>query len=271
LIRPLGRHHPTIRRLRALRRDPARRRQESTLLAEGVHLARAALDSAVEVELVVIAPRLSATPEGRDLLRAIEQRRLDCAQVDAAVLDSLQDARSPQPILTLARRPEWPEDAGFSSGGPVPLIVVAAGIQDPGNLGGLVRTADAAGATACFVTAGSTDPFHPRAVRATMGAIFRLPVRAWPEGELLGRLRERGLCRIGAQPAEGVTYDRCDFARPVAVIFGGEGAGLSPPLRSGLDESVHVPMRRGVDSLSVGAAAAIILFEAARQRERDRP
>lgn len=266
MARTLGRTHPTIRRLRALRADPALRREQSVFLAEGVHLAQEALQSAADVELVVYSKRLSSREEGRALLRAVAQRQLSCAEADDALLDSIQDARSPQPIVMLVRRPDWPLDAGLCVPGPTPLAVVAVGIQDPGNLGSLVRTADAAGATACFVVQGSADPFHPRAVRATMGSVFRMPIFLDSETGLVERLRARGLRLIGTETTTGVVYHGCDLTRPSALFFGAEGTGLAPALRSELDESIQVPMRAGVNSLSVGAAAAVVLFEAARQR-----
>jgi len=261
-----GRQHPTIRRLRALRRDPLLRRDESVFIAEGVHLAQTALACSADVELVVVSPRLGATAEGRELLAEIQARGLDWAETTDAVLDSVQDARSAQPVLCLVRRPAWTADAGLETGDGVPLVVVAAGIQDPGNLGAIVRTADAAGATACFVFEGSCDPFHPRAVRATMGAVFRLPVIQDSPETLFERLRGRGLRLIGTEAGRGSDYDRCDLTGPLAILLGSEGAGLPDPLRDALDESVRVPMREGVESLSVGAAAAVVLFEAARQR-----
>lgn len=266
MARKLGRRHPIIRRLRALRDDPALRREQSVFLAEGVHLAQEALRSAADVELVVFSKRLSSREEGRALLRAVGQRRLNCAEADDALMDSIQDARSPQPILMLVRRPDWPPDAGLGVRGPTPLAVVAIGIQDPGNLGSLLRTADAAGATVCFVAEGSADPFHPRAVRATMGSIFRVPVFLESERGLVARLHARGLRLIGTEATTGTVYHRCNLDRPAAVFFGAEGSGLPPSLRSLLDESIQVPMREGVNSLSVGAAAAVVLFEAARQR-----
>jgi TrmH family RNA methyltransferase len=266
VIPTIGRRHPTIRRLRALRRDAALRRQQSVFLAEGVHLALEALRSDADVELVVCSGRLSSNEEGRDLLRAIERRALQAVETADAVLDSLQDARSPQPVLTLVRRRSWPPQAGLEDPGLVPLVAAACGVQDPGNLGGLLRTADAAGATAFFVSQGSVDPFHPRAVRATMGSIFRVPVHVEPEDTLLLRLRDHGLRLVATDPAGGLDYDRCDLRGPVALLFGGEGPGLSAALRGRADESLRVPMRREMNSLSVGAAAAVVLFEAARQR-----
>ena len=182
------------------------------------------------------------------------------------MIQSLQDARSAQPILSVVRRPQWPPDTGLTMAQPGALLGVVHGIQDPGNLGSLFRTLHAAGGTACFVDDGCADPFHPRAVRASMGSILRLPVLVEPTGDLLPRLRERGIALVGADASGEHEYQRCDLARPVAVCFGGEGHGLPPELLAELDETVCVPLHSGVDSLSVGAAAAVLLFEAARQR-----
>jgi len=271
VFRVLGRQHPTIRRLRVLRRDPARRRAESVLVAEGIHLAQEALaTSRASVELVVLSPELGRTEEGRRLIAALRQSEVRCFETSDSVIQSLQDARSAQPILAVVRRPRWPPDSGLETAQPGALLAVAHGIQDPGNLGSLVRTLHAAGGTACFVDPGCADPFHPRAVRAGMGSMLRLPVLSEPTADLLPRLRERGIALLGADAAGEQEYQDCDLARSVAIFFGGEGRGLPPELLAELDETVRVPLQSGVDSLSVGAAAAVLLFEAARQRSATR-
>jgi TrmH family RNA methyltransferase len=264
-MRTLGRHHRIVRRVRALRTRPELRREESALVAEGIHLAREALASGAEIELALVSPRLVTLTEGAALLRALDERGVSCAELDDALLASLQDARTPQPVLLVVRRPRPSAEEAIGAV-PIPLVAVAAGVQDPGNLGGLVRTADAAGATACWVCEGCADPYHPRAVRATMGSIFRLPLALSAPADALLRLRARGLRLIGADPVRGADYDRSNLAGPTALVFGGEGAGLAAEWRAALDDYVRVPMRCGVESLSVGAAAAVVLFEAARQR-----
>jgi TrmH family RNA methyltransferase len=266
VVEELGRRHPLLRRLRALRRDPARRRTEGLLLAEGLHLAAEVLRSAVRVELVVSSPRLERAPGGRELLREIDDRGLPRVLVADAVLDDLQDARTAQPILMLVQRPERAPDAGLEPAGGVPLVAVADGVQDPGNLGSLLRTAHAAGATAFAATGEGADPFHPRAVRASAGSVLRFPPLVEPRSTLVERLRRRRIVCIGADPAGRLDHRRADLTRPVALFFGGEGRGLAPPLREVLDETVRIALQAEVESLSVTAAAAVLLFEAARQR-----
>ena len=263
---PVGRHHPLVKRLRALRRDARRRESEGVFVAEGIHLVSEALAARAAVELVAVSPRLLLKPEGRALMREIEGRGMPCVEAADSVLDSVQDARSPQPVLALVGRPRWSHEQALSRDDSAPLIVVAFGLQEPGNLGALVRTADGAGAAACYVCGDSVDPYHPRAVRATMGSIFRLPTPRVDLPDLLRRFRDRAVRTIGTSPSATTSYLECDLARPVAVFFGREGTGLPDELAARLDDRVHIPLRPGVESLSVGAAAAVLLFEAARQR-----
>jgi TrmH family RNA methyltransferase len=152
--------------------------------------------------------------------------------------------------------------------GAAPLVVTAVGVQDPGNLGSMVRTADAAGADAFFACGETADPYHPRAVRATMGSIFRLPPRDADPGMLIDRLRHAGIACLAADLGEGPAHHAHDLTGPTALFFGRESGGLPGEILSRLDERIRIPMRDDVDSLSVGAAAAVVLFEAARQRER---
>jgi TrmH family RNA methyltransferase len=255
-----------IRRVRELRRDGASRCRESVFVAEGLHLAEEALAAGAAIELVLFAPRLRSGAQGARLLERLEAAGLECLETSDAVLDSLQDARSPQPVLVVARLSEWGPEAQPAPDGTPPLVVVAHAIQDPGNLGALVRTADAAGATAFVVCGESADPLHPRAVRATMGSIFRLPPGRREPDELLAGLREREVRTVGADLRGSTDLGGLDLSGPVAIFFGREAEGLPAGLRQRLDSTVRIPMRPGVESLSVGAAAAVILFEAARQR-----
>ena len=263
---PAGRRHPVIRRLRELRRDRALRDREGVLVAEGVHLVREALAADAAVELFLLSPRLREREEGRELEARILASGRPCFETADTVLEQLQDARSAQPVLALAHRPAPQPDAGFAPPGATPLLVVACGVQDPGNLGAILRSADAAGASACYACGESADPYHPRTVRASMGSIFRMPIARDDPSTLRERLRSAGIPAAAAVPHEGEPYDAADLAGPLALFLGSEGSGLPPELRSSMDLSLRIPMRDGVESLSVAAAAAVLLFEASRQR-----
>jgi len=234
------------------------------LLAEGVHLAQEALKSGTAIETVVVSPRLTHNSEGRALLQTIERRGLNCLHTSDAVLESLQDARSPQPILMVLRRPRWTLDDLLGSS--QPLVTVAYGLQDPGNLGSLVRTAEAAGSTGCLLCGSCADPFHPRTVRASAGSMLRLPVVELETEALLARLAAAQVAVFATDALDGTLFHQCDFSGPSAILFGGEGSGLPPEIVGLAQQTARIPLQAGVESLSVSAAAAVVLFEAARQR-----
>lgn len=262
----LGRHHSLMRRLRALRRDASLRRSEGVFVAEGLHLAQEALRCNAEIEAFFVAPRLGSTPAGRDLLAAIEAQQAPCHEAEDATLDAAQDARSPQAVVCVVRRRAWPETEIARAVDAGALVIVLEGIQDPGNVGAILRSADAAGCDLGLVTGASADPYHPRAVRATMGSIFRLPVVEEATGAAVERLRGLGYRLIGAVPRGGGDYRHADWGGKLALVMGSEGSGISTELRERLDQALTIPLRSGVESLSVGAAAAVLLFEVARQR-----
>jgi len=262
----LSRTHPIARRLRALRGDAALREAEGVFVAEGIHLAMDALAAGAAIEAAVVSPRLAESGEGRDLARRLQEAGILAHSSSEATLDGLQDARSPQPVVLIVRREPVSLDAVLSGRGGTPLLVVACGVQEPGNLGALMRTADAAAATGFLATPGSAGLTHPRAVRASMGAIFRLPAVEATLDRVLEEVHSRQFTVIGADARGAVNYDTADWRGPVALLLGGEGAGLPPEAEAALDLRVTVPMAPGVESLSVNAAAAVLLFEAARQR-----
>lgn len=264
----LSRSHPLARRLRELRRDPARRAAEGVLVAEGIHLVQEALAAKIAIEAVVLSNRLGRTDEGRRLETRLRLASVPVHEASDATLDALQEARSPQPVLAIVKRiPSSLRDLARAAG--PALVTVACGVQDPGNLGTLLRTTEAAGGTGLAASEGSADLTHPRTVRASMGAIFRLPAAAASLDEVLDHAVSARMRLVGADADATALYDAVDWSRPVVVLFGAEGAGLPDAARARLDDRVKIPMAAGVESLSVAAAAAVILFEAARHRRRD--
>jgi TrmH family RNA methyltransferase len=256
----LGRHHPLLKRLRQLRRSPALRREEGRMLAEGLHLAEEALQAEAEIETVIFDPRLEATDEGQTLLKAFHRSGVPLGRVAASVMQGLQDAQSAQPILCLID--SAPLDAPPFR--PQGAVVLLDGIQDPGNLGGILRSADAAGVAGVIICGASCDRFHPRTVRASMGASFRLPTRVDTLEQAVARLREEGhtICATDSQATQHYT-SICEIEKP-AILFGSEGAGLDEATLDKADVRLKIPMHGRVESLSVGAAAAVLLFELGR-------
>ena len=153
----------------------------------------------------------------------------------------------------------------------VPLVVVAVGLQNPGNVGAVLRAAEAAGASGAYLTAGTADPLSWKAVRGAMGSAFRLPhVRGISADEVLARLRARGVTTLAAVAGEADAYDAADLTRPVALLLGREADGLSAALAARADRRITIPMAGRAESLNVAVAAGVLLFEAARQRAQGR-
>lgn len=256
-----SRANPFVRRLRALKKERA---EGEPALIEGVRLLEEATRAGAEVLEVAVTPRALAAPRSRRVVDAARAGGAAVRIVDESVLASLSEVETSQGVVALARRPAVDERHVFLG---TPLVIVAFGIQVPGNLGGLLRSAAAAGATGAYLTAGTADPFSWKALRGSMGAAFRLPlIRGLTAAEVLARLGRRGLATLALDPRGGSPYPEADMRGPLALLLGGEGAGLPEEAAAGATLRVRIPMARGVESLNVAAAAAVVLFEAARQR-----
>ena len=269
-----SRRHPIIRSLRELAGDPAARHRERAFLADGVRLLEEALRRRAPIELAILSPRLGRTPRGRALGAGLRKaaRQVEDARDDVleAVIGSArhQGVAARLPLREAGLR-------GLLDPQRCPLLLVAEGIQDPGNLGGLLRVAAAAGASAVIAGPGCADPWNPKAVRASAGAIFHVRVRRHDAPDLVARLGRAGFRRVAAVPHGGKSYDRLGWQRPLALILGAEGAGLEERTLAAVEDRVSIPMDQEMESLNVLAAATLLLYEARRRpgearRPRDR-
>lgn len=242
---------------------------------EGTRLVERALRAGVPLVAVLAAETLATRhrpgDEARhgDLLAAVEATACPITFVPDNVVGELTEGRDLGQILGLVRLPEQrslaallaepPDSAGPH---PAPWLLAAVDIVDPGNVGALTRTAHAAGAAALLVS-GASDPFHPRATRISRGSVFKLPVIAYREAEvLLADLFANGIAAVATAASGGVPLP--EFAWPpggTAVLMGNEAEGLPAALASTVDHHVTIPMTAGVDSYSVNAAAAILMYE----------
>jgi len=251
----------------AVRRFRARKEQgpdAELLLIEGTKLLEEAVAAGLIVAEVAATPAAAQRARNAALLAPLRSRRVPLRLVAEDVMASLSEAETSQGVLALAHRPRFVEDDLFRG---VPLVVVGVALQNPGNLGGLLRTAEAAGATGVWLTRGSADPLSWKALRGAMGSAFRLPHLAGsPLAEAERRLRARGLPIVATTSAGGDPYDRARLDGPMAVLFGNEGEGLPADLLARADRRVGIPLAGPVESLNVGVAAGVVLFEAARQR-----
>ena len=261
-----SRENPLYKRLRALKERGA---DKELCLLEGPKLVLEALAAGIAVVEAATSPRAEASPAGAAALSALRGREVPVRRLAAELFSSLSEAETSQGVLALARRPAFDEARLFRA---TPLVLVVEGVQNPGNLGGLLRTAEAAGASGALLAAGSADPFSWKALRGSMGSAFRLPHRTGLSiDRALDAVQARGLA-VFATAADGESrYDEADLRGPLALVVGSEGRGLSPAVRARAAARLRVPLAAPVESLNVGVAAALVLFEAARQRGFPRP
>ena len=185
--------------------------------------------------------------------------------LDLALFKSIQATDTSQGVLALVRPRSFSLDDLFLR--PNPLIVTLARLQDPGNVGTIIRLAEAFGASGCIAFEGTAGQFNPKTVRASAGSLFRLPC-VWntPAGESLTRLRSRGLQVLGSSPDGDMAPEACDWRRGAVLLIGNEGAGLNHEERAACDALIRIKQNSEVDSLNSAIATAIILYEGSKQR-----
>jgi len=255
-------------RLKELRRALAQPGRESRSLAgiEGPNLLEEALSAGVRIPTVFVAQGEERLLEGLALPAETEVLLLS-----RELLDSALATETPQPVAALVEPPDWSwADVLSDTNKAAPLIVVLAGLQDPGNLGTILRSAEAFGATGILCLPGTVSEWNPKAVRASAGSVFRMPLISVNEKDCFARLRKAGVkiwttAVHGAQPANLV-----DLAGPVGLLIGNEGSGVSQKLASQADGAVTIPCPGPVESLNAAAAASVLLYEASRQRRSTR-
>jgi TrmH family RNA methyltransferase len=259
-----SRKNPIVARYRAAR---DRKGECDPMLLDGVHLVREALDALYTLHDIVVAASAVDRPEIRTIIAQLPRVHLEAKTATPAVMAALSPVRSPSPIVALTTAPELRGGAVYRRlfAAERPLVVVGYNIQDPGNVGAIIRAAEAAGATGFDVGTASADPFGWKAVRASMGSVLRLPLAA-DTNEGIEAARRRG-CRIFALVPEGgrPLFDM-DFRGPTAIVIGSEGTGLPAGLEDATDEKITIPMQPPVESLNAAVSAAVVLYEARRQR-----
>jgi len=253
-----SRQHPIVKEFRELARGAA-----PLMLLDGWHLLNEAAAARVGVEKIAICgPPTAAEKTVVDRLR---RAGAQVVEVSGTVLNALSPVNSPTGVVASARIPSV---AAASVLKPAPaLVLAAAGLQDPGNAGAIIRSAAAAGATGVVLDELSADPWGWKALRASMGSAFHIPVvRSRALAKLVGEWRSRGIQIVATVPRGGTPMYEMDFKTPTAVLMGGEGGGLPDDLMGAADARVTIPMRGAIESLNAAVAAAVLLYEAQRQR-----
>jgi TrmH family RNA methyltransferase len=257
-----SRQNPLVALCRAI----ARGRDEGRILLDGPHLVEEALAAGLSVTDATFTAAALETPETRSLAERLGGSGTAVHAVSDQVMHALSPVASPAGVVAVAMRPATTLAAVFD---PAPqLVLVGAGIQEPGNVGAMVRSGEAGGATGLVFTAGSADPFAWKALRGSTGSAFRVPVAIQPDAAAVIReARARALRIVATAPRGARSMYDADLRRPLALLVGAEGPGLPAGLIEAADETVAIPMRAPVESLNVAVACALLVYEAARQRE----
>jgi TrmH family RNA methyltransferase len=256
-----------VRELRALARDPRARADAAATLVEGPRVIDAALDR--DASLLGAYLGYGARPAFGPLVGRLEAAGVSVVDLKEGVLEKIGTTRTPQPVLAVAA---WPESTVVDlvrlvTQQPTGLFIVTVDVADPGNLGTIVRSAEAAGATGVVVTGDGVDARNPKVVRSSAGAVFGVPVVEMADAAAaVATLREYGVTCHGAVATGGVTPDALALDGAVAFVVGNEARGLNAPLLGALDGTVTIPMAGSAESLNVAMATTVLCFEAARQR-----
>jgi TrmH family RNA methyltransferase len=258
-----SRDNSLLRHARAVRDG----KDNESIFVEGLRLCEEAVRSKLKIEAVIYSDRIAQKDRAARLIQEIEKTAAKSGSVSEKLLASISYTKTPQGIIVLAARPTISEKEFALRQTDKSLLVILHRINNPVNLGAILRTAEAAGATGALTTAGTTDPFSPKSLRGAMGAAFRLPI--WTEVDYARAVdwcRSRSIETICATAKAKRSYTEVDWRQPAALILGAESAGLSAEEIAVANEAIRIPMKGSTESLNVAVAAGILLYEAHRQR-----
>lgn len=248
--------NPKLQLVRALLDQPKARRKHNAFVAEGARVIEDGLNSSVPVEFALISS--DPTPRAAELAKDPKLAG-KLWQVEAKLFDTLTDTESSQGLMAVFPQPELPlpDRSDF--------LLILDQLRDPGNLGAVLRSAEAAGAQAVLILPGNTDPWAPKVVRAGMGSHFRLPILTWAWEAVNAACKD--LRVFHADMAGQHSLWQVDFTQACALLIGGEAEGISPRGRQLATDSVRIPMAGGTESLNAAVSASILMFEVSRQRQ----
>jgi TrmH family RNA methyltransferase len=252
-----------VRRLRQLLRKRGLRATEQVVVVEGAELLSVAVAAGASIEAVYVAPEGAGAPAVVDITDRILSQGGRVFDLAPGVMERVASTVTPQPLLAVVSYTSTPLDALDGA----TLVLVCVDVRDPGNLGTVIRTADAAGVDAVVCCDGTVDPTNPKCVRATAGSLFHVPVvEGGSTAATVAALSARGFTTVASVVRGGTEYTAFDWTGPVALVLGNEAGGLPDDLVATLDAGVTIPMAGRSESLNVSVSAAVLCFEALRQR-----
>jgi RNA methyltransferase, TrmH family len=240
---------------------------DELIFVEGLRLCEEAQRSALTIEAVIVSEELMRKGRAEQAIAELSRVSKRTASVSEKLLESISYTKTPQGIVVLAQRPDSSEARLAASLGANPLLVVLHQINNPVNVGAILRTAEAAGATGVIATRNTSDPFSPKSLRGAMGSAFRLPIWTGPSyEEVINWCRERVIATVCSDAEADTDYTDLDWTKAVALLLGPESTGFTAEELIYADRTVKITMKGMAESLNVSVAAGILLFEAARQR-----
>lgn len=244
--------------------EPKGRKKEQAYIIEGFKMVEEALRIPGAVSHVIATPTL-LRHNAESIIEMAASQSVKLTWITDRILDVVSETRTPQPVIAVVRMKEHTETEILK---PDPgLFIIAHWIQDPGNIGTIIRSSEAVGASGVVITHGTVDPYGPKAVRASMGSILRLPIiRIDDLSRFLERCTESGFQTVGLAISGKIAHFELDLTRPTALIVGSEGLGLPEDIMQNVRYISRIPMFKGIDSLNVATAASVVLYEAYRQR-----
>jgi len=245
-------------------RSARHRHKQQRFLIDGARELTRAIPAGISIDEAFVCESLCASPESMEALQRLRSSSAEIWEVTVSVFAKLAYGERAEGVLAVARLPQCSLDR-LQPRGPGPIAVIE-GVEKPGNVGAILRSADAAGVAAVLVADPATDIYNPNCIRASLGAVFSLPLCATTSQEAIAWLRQRG-ARIFAARVDGqLDYTEADLSHEVAIVLGSEAEGLSPAWQMADVTAIRLPMAGAVDSLNVSATAAVLFYESLRQR-----
>lgn len=253
----ISKSNPKIKQARALRQRKERD-ASGLFLVEGLAHVGAALEAGASIDYILYAPELLISEFGQQVIVQATQHKIECLEISASVLESVSDKDHPTGLLAVVRKPVTNNQLPITN--PQSFFVALVSPQDPGNLGTILRTLDAVGASGLLLLDGGADPYQPNAVRASMGALFYQPVVTTSFTEFVAWAKQKQCYIVGTSAKANTDYRTAHYQWPLILLMGSEQKGLTSEQSSVCDQSIRLPMAGKVSSLNLAVATGVLLY-----------